>query len=204
MITNIRDTFHADHKKSWELHDRFCIHFFRKISKNGEFACIKYDPTGKQKTSGDDLVIALQKQGVDVATIDKQTGNTVFWDEKADTHFTSGNFCLEWWSNTDYNRRSPGWMQTSKAHWLLYYFVIDDNTVEAYALDNHELQKWFWNMHLKQRYHLHIMPDTINHTASYLVPIEHVIRNIKYYRCRITSDGKVERIYDNLTTEEAS
>lgn len=200
----LRDTFHADNRRSWDIHDRFCVYFYRKISKNGEFTSIRCNPTGEKQTEADDLVLELQRQGVDVATRDKQTGNTIFWDEKADTHPNTGNFCLEWWSNTDYERRSPGWMQTSKAHWILYCFIVDKNNIDAYALNNQQLRRWFWDMYLKQKYPFYIMPDTINHTGSYLVPIKDVISNIKHYHCRITADGRIERLHDRLINIVAS
>lgn len=188
----INNTFHADDQRSWDIYEKFYVHFFKKYSLHGEFASIRPSPSqGKKTTISDKLVIALQKQGVDVANLCMRTGNTLFWDIKSDWH-PPKNFCFETFSNTMRAPWTPGWMCNSKAHKILYGFALDANTVDAYALDNSKLQEWFWPIH--RNYHFDRVRNTPNRSGFHLVPVEDVVKNIPTRHYRITSDGEVTHI----------
>ena len=192
------DTYHEDHRKSWEAHDRFGAPFFRAYFQ--EFASIKYtQPKGQQPTPADKLIVALQKYGGDVATVHPKTGNTYLWDEKFDWHLPK-NFCLEQYSNTMVIPWTLGWMHTSKVHRILYCFVRNDMLVEAYSLQYYFLQKWFWPVHHDYRFDR--VKDTSNRTGNRLVPVEDVIKNVPAKRYIITGYGEVKHIPFNVSISE--
>lgn len=91
---------------------------------------------------------------------------------KAESEYT-GNVFLETWSNLAWFRQ--GWMYTSQAHWLLYYFV---KTGVLYHFDFAALKDWaFGNSGSKgqiYRYHETWQKkyDQANDTWGRLVPIE--------------------------------
>lgn len=191
MSTNSnRDTFHADDQRSWDIYEKFYIYFFKKYSRNGEFASIRHAPSQKT-TASDKLVIALQRRGVDVANLCMRTGNTLFWDLKADWHAPK-NFCLEIYSNTMTCPWKDGWMKESRAHKILYGFVLNPNTVDAYALDNLKLQEWFWPVH--RDYPFDRVKGTPNRSGFHLVPVEDVTKHVPAQHYHITSDGQVTYI----------
>lgn len=55
---------------------------------------------------------------------------------KAEAKYT-GNLFLETWSNLP--ELTPGWMVTSRAHWLFYFFL---DTKTLYVIGMRELQEW--------------------------------------------------------------
>lgn len=56
---------------------------------------------------------------------------------KAERNSSTGNLFLETWSNREW--RTPGWMITSQADWLFYYFL---DTQTLYVINLKALQKW--------------------------------------------------------------
>ena len=184
------DTYPFDNQKSWERHERFGVPFFRAHFQ--EFASIKYTRgKGQSLTSSDRLVIALQKSGVDVASVCPKTGNTILWDEKFDNHIPK-NFCFEEFTNTMVAPWIPGWMLTSKVHRIFYCFIRNEMLAEAYTLNNHRLQEWYWPVH--HDYHFDRVKDTPNRTGNRLVPVADVLNNVPAKRYIITGYGEVKRI----------
>jgi hypothetical protein len=59
--------------------------------------------------------------------------------EEADKH---GNLFLETWSNKADTHPRLGWLYTSRADWLWYYFIAEDS---LYVIKMLELRRWaFW------------------------------------------------------------
>lgn len=88
--------------------------------------CESVEPTDGnlflQKIVGDFVVVQEgRKRGVEL---------------KAEMRFTS-NLYLETWSNRP--ELTPGWLWTSRAHWLMYYF---NDTGALFVIDFPALQQW--------------------------------------------------------------
>ena len=105
-----------------------------------------------QKIVGDFIVVQEnRKRGVEL---------------KAETRYT-GNIYLETWSNRP--ELTFGWLWTSRAHWLMYYFVDNGH---LYVFDMRALQSWAVEGAIYQyaekpqtRY------DQLNYTYGRVVPI---------------------------------
>jgi len=91
---------------------------------------------------------------------------------KAEAKFTS-NLFLEVWSNLP--ELTPGWMVTSRAHWLFYFFL---DTKTLYVIPMRELQAWAFGIGQKEGriYDFKEVAQTkyqqINMTKGRLVPLQ--------------------------------
>jgi len=78
--------------------------------------------------------------------------------------------CLETESCTTAGRIARGWMWYSKADVLLYCLHQQDDTLECLWIKFPQLHQWFWPR--EKQFSLSVMTDTINKTASRIVPID--------------------------------
>lgn len=94
---------------------------------------------------------------------------------KAEWEDKWGNLFLEWFSNKKWG--TPGWMLTSHAQFLLYFFC---NTGNAYWMDFQRLKDWAFQV---ERHRLRISRydlkqqdkyEQLNDTWAYCVPIKHI------------------------------
>lgn len=115
------------------------------------------DSLWMQKIVGDFIVVQEgRKRGVEL---------------KAEARFT-GNLFLETWSNLP--ELTPGWLVTSRAHWLFYFFL---DTKTLYVMSMRRLQEWAFGIGEKegQIYHFREVTQSkyqqINMTRGRLVSL---------------------------------
>lgn len=80
--------------------------------------------------------------------------------------------CLETESCTVPGYISRGWMWYSKADVLFYCMHQANDTLDCLWIDFPKLHKWFWLR--EKQFPLSVLADTINQTASRVVPIDSI------------------------------
>lgn len=84
-----------------------------------------------------------QRDGYDLrcAVWEYSKGRPAKLELKVEEENPRGNLFLETWSNKEFGRQKVGWMMTSKADWLLYYFL---DTKTLYMIPFKRLWNWFF------------------------------------------------------------
>lgn len=111
---------------------------FTEASGVEAIACARVIPYAKKVFGGavkTDGQLFLQKYAGDIIVPKMHSGR--FVELKAEQNNKWGNFFCEMWSNR--SCFTVGWMLTTQAHYLWYYFIDED---ELYRVEMEALRRW--------------------------------------------------------------
>lgn len=153
--------FHRDNNWQRQMRDEFLVPFYREtfhgyvLLDSGRFA--------------------KSQQDRDVDTLAWHSDGEVIAIEEKIVRYPGRKYtaiCLETESCTVPGHIARGWMYYSGADVLLYCMQTGGGGLDCLSIDFPKLHDWFWRN--AGDFHIHVMPDTINKTASRIVPIDAV------------------------------
>jgi hypothetical protein len=173
-----------------EMRDTFLVPYYGK--KFAGFVLLDKGPFARDQ----------QRRGVD----------TLFWDDELalfgieekivrykDRAYSA--ICLETETCTKPGRIARGWMWYSAADYLLYGMQTAAGDLDCLWIDFAALHKWFWPR--EKDFRISVMADTINQTASRLVPIEAIAENVQLRRFTLVKP-KADADLHRLSSWEAA
>jgi hypothetical protein len=154
--------FVTDNVWQRQMRDEFLVPFYRKTFAGH----VLLDDDGRFSKS---------QQERDVDTLAWKTDGKVIAIEEKIVRYPGRIYtavCLETESCTTPGRIARGWMWYSAADILLYCMQTETGDLDCRSIDFPKLYDWFWP--LENEFPLHVMANTINKTASRIVPIERI------------------------------
>ena len=178
-----KNNFWADDEWQRQKRDKYLSGFYGKFSRDGRYVYIEKSrcSTLMQKRLAVDTIVQSRRGGSECVE-----EKIVRAREKPLTAF-----CLETESCTVAGHESDGWMKYGEADYLMYCFEVETSLdLDCYLMEFQPLKAWFWAQDI-ERFHRHVMP-TLNRTASRLVPVVEVARNIKAVRFLMAPGGLMQ------------
>jgi hypothetical protein len=176
LLNRVTDDFERDDAFQRRKRDELLVPYYR--ATYGGFLLLDEGPFARQ----------MQRRGVDTL-VWLDASEPIAIEEKI-VRYKGRKYeciCLETESCTTPGHIARGWMWYSMADLLLYCLEDAEGDLDCYAIDFPVLYRWFWPR--EKEFHLHVMPDTVNLTASRIVPIDLIEANVPVHHFYLTKSG---------------